>query len=288
MILLNQNSPYKFDRFDIVNNKLSKTYMLLENLKKPIIKKIISDIDKKKIEIVWSDVYKDPRVVQLNKDRNKVQVNISELTTNLDRAVEKGNLPIGEVYDYLLQAYGLLNYEDLLNDREWIKEACIVYCELMVNLFKGQGVSYFRTQMERDKLTCLLMCFILTRQKCAIRDIPAFASRESRYSNGAELYDKYKTYFDDSKSEFDAFFHNVLGSEFPLFLEQESEATVYLGLRLFGATGAMVITDLAYLIPICLDFSQTNNPIIYKKYGGLKDLISKQLRQLTYTKILNK
>lgn len=291
MIILSKDYPYSLpDSFKTVNGRLGKFFNELTVMKRPLIRAILDEVKNNKIKLMYSNEVQDPRILVPNRNGDVIQVNISDISNNLDRTLARGNINLASLYSYLIQAYGMLKWDDIKQNREFLKIALDTYWNIMLKALTPKGIAYFRNDQDKNKMKFLLYCYVINKSDTIIRDAPSFAEAAISTSGYVDdslvpVFEKYKEYLTKAVS-LDEFFTNVLCPEYK-WVEQleESKYIVHNTYRVFGPTAAMMIDDLKYFVPLCLDYVQVATPIIYKNYPSLNAVIKKTAYKVLFDTI---
>lgn len=261
--------------FKMVNKDIDRFYKNLIDMRKPFINKIVEEINKKKIKVMYTNEVQDPRVLVLSKSEDSVMVNISDIAKRLSNNIASGNISFPSLYSYLLQAYGILKWNSVSQSRDVIRALLDVYYTIMVPALTPKGIGVFKNDQDKNKLKFLLYCFVLGKSKTIVRDHVEFAARTAGVADDEyviEVFDRHKELLEKPGS-FEQFYQYVLCEEYKWMNELEDTKYIILSVyRKFGPTAAQMIDDLRYGVPILLDFVQSATPIVYKNYDQLKTI----------------
>lgn len=271
------DTPYDIEgSYNKQKDLLEPSLLILKSMKKPLIEDLIKDANKDKIEFYTKPdkEHKDPRILIPNKDMSKVKVNLSYMVKDIERASENGTIPVGELYSYLLQAYVLLHGNELIEDRDLLKILVSIYVVVIRKIFAINKADIFKNREEMAKMDYLLARFILLQYKIdSVNDQHAFASKLTYYPEADAINDTYADYFEPG-IDFNTYFENVLLKEFSFLKHINPNDIGYLLIKYYGPTGAMILDDMRYILPLIVDtYAGRGRPLVYKQYSALIKLI---------------
>lgn len=262
----------------VINDDIKDLLHLLELNNAPLSAKCLEHVKKNKLQLVYSDDLLNTSV-RFHKVGEKVYINVSKFTKVKK---ESGNrmryvIPMDQLYSLLLCGISVL-YEDILNyNREYLRDVCDIYMEIVPKIFT-KGGNFFADTDKVARFHFLLIYFLFSHNKTVISNVEAFAKNQSEIKEDdvkmlAVTHDLEKI----PSMDFDTFLEKVLKEEFKFLKDFNPAMVIYNASLIFGAENVTLLDTIHVTGTVIMDCVTGNRPSLNVGYSIFKNLVKSNM-----------
>lgn len=251
------------DGLSLVNKKLFKTLVQMKQDKMKKIDGIFKAVQDNKILLYYPTEKSKAAKFTYLLDGDKVHVDLTALTTNLDKALEKGTIEKLKLYMYLLEAYAVLKWDTkLYNSIELNRFALFSYNRFIKRILMSINPDMLEKDMK--KYAFLFTLRVANLSKLNIRDKHSFVANLVGLPEDVTFESDSEKVLLESNNV-DTIWKDMVAN-IPTINKESSKVFYLIADKLLGTTGTLYLDNIAYYPAFALDLMINNQPFIFDKY----------------------